>query len=107
MYKYGGSDTRLNNLGGMSLLFWKTIEEAKQAGAEEFDLGRSDYDQPGLMAFKDHWGAQQSTLTYWRSPAGNAATAGGWKARAAKQVFARLPQRLLAPIGKALYRHMG
>lgn len=107
VYKYGGSDTRLNKVGGMALIFWNTIQQAKQSGAEEFDLGRSDYDQPGLIAFKNHWGAEQSRLTYWRYPAVTSSGVPGWRERLAKQVFTRLPTFLLAPVGKALYRHMG
>jgi len=40
-YKYGCSDARFHNLGGTHLLFWKTIEEAKAAGLQFFDLGRT------------------------------------------------------------------
>ncbi len=39
-----------------------------RAGSRMLDLGRSDVDQPGLIAFKDHLGATQSTLTYYRYP---------------------------------------
>jgi len=41
VYKYGCSDARYHNLGGMPLLFWKTIQEGKACGAREFDLGLS------------------------------------------------------------------
>ena len=108
VYKYGGSDAGLNSLGGMALLFWKTIQEAKQAGAEEFDLGRSDCDNLGLVAFKEHWAADRSTLTYWRCPvAARPASTDGWRIRFAKQIFARLPDGVLTRAGKLLYRHIG
>ena len=38
VYKYGGSDARFNNLGGMAMLFWQAIQEAKQTGAETYRL---------------------------------------------------------------------
>ena len=108
VYKYGGSDARMNHLGGMALLFWKTIQEARQAGAEEFDLGRSDCDNPGLIAFKEHWAAQRSTLTYWRcQAAGQTARGETWKMQFAKEIFARLPQAVLTRVGRLVYRHMG
>jgi CelD/BcsL family acetyltransferase involved in cellulose biosynthesis len=108
VYKYGGSDARLNSFGGMALLFWKTIQEAKQAGAEEFDLGRSDCDNLGLITFKERWAADRSTLTYWRWPAGAMpAFTDGWMIRFAKHIFARLPDRALTLAGKLLYRHIG
>src|SRR5271157_227408 len=40
----------------MPLLFWKAIQEGKERGAREFDLGRSEIDNPGLVAFKNHLG---------------------------------------------------
>ena len=53
-YKYGGSDAAHHRLGGMPFLFWRVIQDARARGFEELDLGRSDLDQPGLIAFKDH-----------------------------------------------------
>ena len=92
----------------MALLLWKAIQEAKQAGSEEFDFGRSDCDNPGLIAFKEHWTADRSTLTYWRCPAvANLASSYGWKIQCAKQIAARLPGRALTLAGKLLYRHFG
>jgi len=34
IYKYGCSDKRYHNLGGMPFLFWNLIEESKASGAE-------------------------------------------------------------------------
>src|SRR5208282_5243177 len=52
--KYGCSDARFNNLGGMHLLFWRSIEEAKKDGLRTFDLGRSGREGAGLNVFKVH-----------------------------------------------------
>ena len=68
VYKYGGSIASLNKLGGMALLFWRTIQDAKDKGHEELDLGRSDRDNLGLIAFKEHWGATGTGLSYWTYP---------------------------------------
>jgi hypothetical protein len=108
VYKYGGSDAKFNNLGGTILLFWKTIQQAKHNGATEFDLGRSDCDNEGLVAFKEHWGAVRSPLTYWRYPGGKREGTGrDWKMQIAKQLFAIAPDSVLTRAGKLLYRHMG
>jgi Acetyltransferase (GNAT) domain len=107
VYKYGCSDPRFNNLGGMHLLFWKAIEEAKAAGLEVFDLGRSDWDNQGLVAFKDRWGAKRSTLQYWvssRAPA--TVTSSGWKVRVARQMIGHMPDALLPLVGSLVYRHL-
>src|SRR5262245_27772405 len=52
VYKYGGSDRHFSNLGGMQLLLWRAIEEAKRDGLTEFDLGRSDSTNQGLIDFR-------------------------------------------------------
>ena len=108
VYKYSGSDTRFNNLGGTPMLLWQVIKEAKEVGVEEFDFGRSDLDNPGLIAFKEHWSAVNSTLTTWRAPAATASSSldqvKGWLA---KEGFARLPDSALTLAGRLLYRHIG
>ncbi len=58
VYKYGCSDARFSQYGGMQFLLWRAIQKAKQNGQREFDLGRSDCDNPGLVAFKDRWGSK-------------------------------------------------
>jgi lipid II:glycine glycyltransferase (peptidoglycan interpeptide bridge formation enzyme) len=61
--KYGGSDARFHNLGGIQMLLWQAIKEAKEAGVEELDLGRSDLNNQGLITFKNRWSATRSTFT--------------------------------------------
>ncbi len=58
VYKYGGANYRFRALGGMQLLLWQAIQRAMQDGLTEFDLGRSDMSDSGLVAFKDRWGAE-------------------------------------------------
>ena len=107
-YKYGVSDARFHNLGGMPFLLWKAIQEAKQDGLREFDFGRTDCDNPGLIAFKDHWGTTRSVLTYFRYSVQPSQSAdGSHRMRLAKRIFARLPDGILAFTGKLLYRHIG
>jgi hypothetical protein len=107
VYKYGCSDASANNLGGTPFLFWKTIQEAKEQGMVELDMGRSDSDNPGLIAFKAHWGAEPSTLVYWRYPKPAAPRHSSWKARFARQLLSAVPDSSLVAAGKLLYRHIG
>lgn len=108
VYKYGCSDERHHNLGGMALLFWKMIQEARAAGATEIDFGRSDLNNQGLVTFKEHWNAQRSPLTYWRYPAQAPTPSGSdWKSRLPATAFSRMPDSLLIQSGKLLYRHFG
>ena len=107
VYKYGGSDTKFNNLGAMPMLLWQAIKEAQEAGAEELDLGRSDLDNPGLITFKERWSAVSSTLTTWRAPAVTLSPSFEHiKVRLAKEVLARLPDTVLTLAGRLLYRHI-
>jgi CelD/BcsL family acetyltransferase involved in cellulose biosynthesis len=107
VYKYGCSDAESNRFGGTALLFWKTIQEAKDGGFEELDLGRSDTDNLGLVAFKEHWGAQRALLHYWTYPRRPSRPTAGWKKSLARQVVSAAPDLALKTVGKLLYRHIG
>jgi hypothetical protein len=108
VYKYGGSDASHHRLGGMPFLFWRVIQGAQAQGIEELDLGRSDLDQAGLAAFKDHLGAARSALTYYSWPQKRRGTASdGPLARAAREIIRHLPDAALDLTGRVLYRHLG
>jgi Acetyltransferase (GNAT) domain len=108
VYKYGGSDAKFNNMGATPMLFWRAIKEAKEAGMEVLDLGRSDLDNPGLIMFKERWSTVRSPLATWRAPASTASPSfGPVKDWLAKEGFARLPDSALTLAGRLLYRHMG
>jgi CelD/BcsL family acetyltransferase involved in cellulose biosynthesis len=113
VYKYGCSDSEYNRLGGVQFLLWRCIQEAKQDGLETLDLGRSDIDQPGLIRFKDRWGAHRLPLHYLRLC--NRSCCSGERGRFGsdlgrsmrKAVVPRCPKRLLGLVGAMLYRHAG
>lgn len=107
IYKYGCSNAAFNNLGGTALLFWKTIQQAKDAGFEELDMGRSDYDNQGLIAFKEHWGAVGTSISYWTYPNRPAAPPAAWKKSLPKRAVSAAPDLALKAVGGLLYRHIG
>lgn len=108
VYKYGCSDPRFTNLGGTQWLFWKTIQEAVSLGLKELDLGRSDWDNSGLITFKDRLGASRQALTYWRHPKPQPQSESfAWMKRLAGRCIRSAPQPLLAATGRLLYRHFG
>jgi Acetyltransferase (GNAT) domain len=107
-YKYGCSDARFNQFGATPWLFWKAIVAAKTRNATKFDFGRTEEDNPGLLAFKNHWAPHPRSLIYWRYPDGSSlASVTGWKLRMAKRVFSCLPHRILNIVGNLVYRHIG
>src|ERR1700691_872312 len=107
VYKYGCSDTRFNRLGGMALLFWNSIQEAKDKGLDELDMGRSDGNQSGLISFKEHWGAVGTHLNYWRYPSRPVGTANAWHESILRRLVQATPTAALRTVGKLLYRHIG
>ena len=107
VYKYGCSDARLNRFGGMSLLLWIAIQEAKDKGCEEFDMGRSDGANPGLISFKDHWGTVSAPLNYWRYPSRIAETEHSWQKKLLRRIVPVTPSLALRITGKLFYRHIG
>jgi Acetyltransferase (GNAT) domain len=108
VYKYGCSDARSHNLGGMPFLFWRLVEEGKASGAEKIDFGRSDLNNEGLIAFKDRFGARRKLLTYYRyTKTGRRGVATLWDSQAVRQFFSFLPDAVSSAAGRVLYRHMG
>jgi CelD/BcsL family acetyltransferase involved in cellulose biosynthesis len=107
VYKYGCSNVSFNKLGGTALLFWKTIQEAKDNGFEEFDIGRSNIDNLGLIAFKERWGAAGTVLRYWTYPHKPQAQSGPWRKRLIRQVVSATPDLVLQAMGTLLSRHVG
>ena len=107
-YKYGCSEAKHHNLAAIPALLWKTIEQSKVAGYEELDLGRSDYEDKNLVAFKDHWTRERSRLVYWRFPGPSNLSAGeSRKLKIIKRGFACMPNRLLILAGRLIYPHIG
>jgi CelD/BcsL family acetyltransferase involved in cellulose biosynthesis len=108
VYKYGCSDARLHNLGGMPFLFWKLIEESKALGAEQIDCGRSDLNNEGLIAFKDRLGTKRMLLTYYRYTSRKRRGAVNlWDSQTVRQFFSFLPDAISSAAGRVLYRHLG
>jgi CelD/BcsL family acetyltransferase involved in cellulose biosynthesis len=112
VYKYGCSDSRFHNLGSMQILFWRAIEDAKRGDLTTLDLGRSDLDTPGLIQFKDRWGAERSTIVYRRLQAPGSARlhpfGGGSRKQSMLRGFvSRLPDPALRCVGSLFYKHVG
>lgn len=107
-YKYGCSDSRFNKIGATSWLLWRAVAAAKATGATKFDLGRTEEDNAGLLAFKNHWVREPKRLVYWKYPdSSTIGSADGWKLRIAKRAFSIMPKGLLEVAGRLLYRHVG
>jgi CelD/BcsL family acetyltransferase involved in cellulose biosynthesis len=108
VYKYGCSDARFHNLGGMPFLLWRLIEESKAAGAQKIDFGRSDLDQDGLIVFKDRLGTKKTLLTYYRFTNGTEKReAAPWESQGLREIICRLPESFLSQASRVVYKHLG
>jgi hypothetical protein len=106
VYKYGCSDHRFHRLGGVPWLLWRAIQEAKTDQLRAFDLGRSDPDNAGLIAFKNRWGAAPVPLSYWRL----SRTASGERTKlryVGRRLCAHAPLPVVSAAGRIFYRYMG
>lgn len=107
IYKYGCSNAEFKRLGGTPLLFWKAIQEAKDRGFEVFELGRSDVDNLGLIAFKEHWGATRQLISYWTYPPAQSQLPNVLKKKLVRRVVSSVPDAALEAVGSLLYKHIG
>ena len=107
-YKYGCSDAHFNRFGATPWLLWRAIASGKSKGANEFDMGRTEEDNAGLLAFKNNWVPQPERLVYWKFPnATSLNSLDSWNLKMAKRVFSHMPERLLTLTGRLVYRHIG
>jgi CelD/BcsL family acetyltransferase involved in cellulose biosynthesis len=108
VYKYGCSNQRFHHLGATPWLFWKLIEESKDAGFEQIDFGRTDLDNDGLIAFKDRFGTTRRQITYLRYPQSSKERSVAAKyLPSMRPLFSVLPTALSTLAGSLLYRHIG
>ena len=107
IYKYGCSDARFHKFGGMVLLFWNAILEAKDKGLEEFEMGRSESANLGLISFKEHWGAIGTELRYWKYPHRPEMATGGSEKSVLRRLVPITPDSVLKAVGGLLYKHVG
>ena len=107
-YKYGCSDAQFNAYGGTPWLFWQAITSARSSGATQFDFGRTEQSNRGLLAFKNHWVPHPQRIVYWQypSPAKHGLTE-SWKWKFARSFVSVMPSKLNVVVGDLLYRHFG
>lgn len=107
-YKYGCSDERFNRFGATPWLFWNAIRSAKGNGAREFDMGRTEPDHLGLLAFKNLWVQHPKQLVYWQFPSTPRHLPGGQQGKkVAAFCLSLLPETIQKSIGNFIYRHIG
>jgi hypothetical protein len=107
-YQCGCFNREFDDPGATSLLLWNSISDAKSNGATAFELGRTESDNAGLIALKNHWVRPLQELAHWTFP--NSPTEMAkfeWKLKLMKRVFSSMPKRWSTFAGRLLYPHIG
>jgi hypothetical protein len=108
--KYEGVDHAYRDRLPVYSLFWRSIEEAAEAGLDYCDLGRTASDNTGLASFKSHWGTERVELPYYSCPPAEGISvvkSASLKYRLFTGFFKRLPTSVTAYLGARLFRHFG
>ncbi|MGY1745245.1 lipid II:glycine glycyltransferase FemX [Blastococcus sp. SYSU D00695] len=110
-YKFGASRAEYLPVRPNDALHWAVIEWAHARGLSALDWGRSDLDQPGLIAYKRGWASTEGRIVHRAT--------GGHPVERTAQVDALLatvtdlltdpavPDSVLERAGQALYRFFG
>lgn len=108
-YEYGATDPAYLSLRPSHLLLWNAIQSAHADGYEEFDFGRTSFDNQGLHEFKSRWGTRKVILNYYYLP--NFGNYGSLRSsqsslRAMKYFMHSMPKIFCECFGTVLYRHL-
>lgn len=100
--------------GTDQLVWWHTVERAKNSGAEYFSLGRTSLNNEGLLDYKRRWGSVEEDLTDFVWLPGSARARGKSQTSvlhgagyAAVRLFRHAPERIRTHLGNFCYRHLG
>lgn len=107
---YSASDASALSMAPNNVLMWQAITWGCAHGFKTLDMGRTAYDNEGLMAFKRRWGATKEPLAYYYYPRvdGLASTSErSWKFRLLTNCWRQLPLHVAGPLGGQLYKHLG
>lgn len=108
LFKYGTSDLRFHPLRPNNLIMWEAIRWYRSHDYTALNLGRTELDNPGLLRYKQGWGAEERRLRYFRYGLKEGSLLGKKPRRVLhKRVLTKIPSRLLCLLGRLAYRHMG
>jgi len=105
--EYSDSDPRFLQQGSNQFLIWKCIEMAHQAGAKNFDFGRTSLSHDSLLEFKDRWQAKRRAIRYYYFPQQTKVNySRNYSDSLLGRLNKKLPLSLLTWEGRLLYRYL-
>jgi len=108
IYKYGASDRNFQHLRPNNLVMWEAIKWCSQNGFRNFDFGRTELENEGLLQFKRGWASTESRLFYYKY---DLKTNAFIEERSSSKVYGKafrfMPSGMLKFAGNLLYKHAG
>jgi hypothetical protein len=109
VYKFAAALPDQARLRPNNLLMWRAISWLLGQGFGELSLGRTDFDDQGLLQFKNGWGAVCREVRYFAFPPMGSTLRKPHpsRARLVRSVVSTLPTPVLRMAGTLAYRHFG
>jgi len=108
VFKYGASDKTYNHLRPNNLVMWEAIKWCAENGRKNFNFGRTESENKGLLQFKRGWGTIEETVHYYKYDfIRNCFVNKKDGLKSSYNLFKHMPGPILRLTGNILYRHVG
>lgn len=110
IYKYGASDPKYLNSRANNQVMWHSLKMSVDGCMKDFNFGRTEPDNAGLIQFKNGWNTIQSNIFYYKY---NMKTKeyltqhAGYSTNFLNKSLQHFPLSVLKGMGKLLYKHIG
>ena len=109
-YGYGAANPRYLKLHPYNAFIWKSIEDACLDDFEYYDLGRTSYDNVGLINFKKRWGTVEKKLYYSyypRNPGSLTENRENFKYKLGTRAIRRMPMPIYKKFSEMVFGSFG
>ncbi|MDW7731257.1 MAG: GNAT family N-acetyltransferase [Methanolobus sp.] len=108
-FGYAASNPNHLDLRPNNLLVWKSIEDACANNYKHYSFGRTSYDNKGLIAFKERWGAVETELYYSyypKIPNSSIMKRDNIQYKLGTKIFKDMPIQIYKPCSHILFQHL-
>jgi lipid II:glycine glycyltransferase (peptidoglycan interpeptide bridge formation enzyme) len=109
VFKYGASDKKFQNLRANNLVMWEAMRWYSQNGYKSLCLGRTEFENQGLIQFKSGWGTTEQPIHYYQYDFKKGSFVRGSSKVTGfhNKIFRNIPIPISNKIGALLYKHVG